>query len=169
MLHFNIQLTTIKNNKMKKTILTLTALIVIAGTLITSCKPSTKAEKESQEDVQEAKERVQDELGNLEVAKNTATAVEWQAFKKETDSAINKNETHIATLKLKVKKTEKSIDVKYKKSVDLLEQKNKNLKVKLNAYKNDANSDWKSFKKEFKHDMDEMGQSFKDLTVNNVK
>src|SRR5436189_3946447 len=98
MLHFNIQLTTIKNNKMKKTILTLTALIVIAGTLITSCKPSTKAEKESQEDVQEAKERVQDELGNLEVAKNTATAVEWQAFKKETDSAINKNETHIATL-----------------------------------------------------------------------
>ena len=154
---------------MKKTIFTLAALTVIAGTLMMSCKSSTNEEKEAQEDVQEAKERVQDELGNLEVAKKAATAAEWKAFKEETDSVINKNEAHIATLKLKIKKTEKSVDVKYKKSIDLLEQKNKNLKVKLNAYKNDANSDWNSFKREFKHDMDEMGQAFKDLTVNNKK
>jgi hypothetical protein len=30
-------------------------------------------------------------------------------------------------------------------------------------------SDWESFKREFNHDMDELGQALKDLTVDNKK
>lgn len=48
-----------------------------------------------------------------------------------------------------------------------MEQKNKELKVKIDSYKNDVNSDWKAFKKEFNHDMDQLGKSLKDFTVDN--
>lgn len=34
-------------------------------------------------------------------------------------------------------------------------------------YKNDTSSDWKSFKEEYNRDMDELGQAFKNLTVDN--
>jgi hypothetical protein len=39
----------------------------------------------------------------------------------------------------------------------------------MKAYKNDADSDWQSFKREFNHDMDELGNAFNNLTVNNKK
>jgi hypothetical protein len=39
----------------------------------------------------------------------------------------------------------------------------------MDTYKNDANSNWQSFKREFKHDTDELGQALKDFTVNNKK
>lgn len=154
---------------MKKTIFTLAALTFITGTLMMSCKSSTKEEKESQEKVQDAKENVQDAKDSLVVAKKTATAEEWKAFKKKTDSVINDNKARITELKLKMKKTGVSIDAKYQENIDILEQKNKDLKVKMDTYKNDANSDWQSFKREFNHDMDELGQAFKDLTVDNKK
>jgi hypothetical protein len=77
------------------------------------------------------------------------------------------NDLKIAALKLKIKKTGNNIDSTYQKSVYVMEQRNKNLKLKMDAYKKDVNSDWQSFKREFKHDTDELGQALKDLTVNN--
>lgn len=154
---------------MKKTIFTLTVLTLISGALMMSCKPSTEGEKEAQEKVQDAREKVQDAKDSLVVAKKAATDEELKGYKAEMDSVINDNKTRIAELKLKIKKTGKSVDAQYQKNIDNLEQKNKDLKVIMDTYKNDANSDWQSFKREFNHDMDELGQAFKDLTVNNKK
>lgn len=154
---------------MKKSIFTLAVLIFVAGTLMMSCKSSTKEEKDSQEKVQDAKANLRDATDSLVVAKKAATDEELNAFKEETDSVINDNKTRIAELKLKIKKTGESIDAKYQKNIDTLEQKNKDLKVKIDTYKNGADSDWQSFKKEFNHDMDGIGQAFKDLTVDNNK
>ena len=105
----------------------------------------------------------------MSAAKKEANAEEFKAFKKDTDSIINENKAKIEVLKLKVKKTGESIDATYQKNIADLEQKNKDLKIKMETYKNDANSDWQSFKREFKHDLDEIGQAFKDLTVDNKK
>jgi hypothetical protein len=148
---------------MKKIIFTL----LLALTVLIGCKPSNKDGIESQEKVQEAKENVQNAKDSLSVARKAATAEEWQAFKNDTDSIINENEIRIAELKAKMKKTGKSIDAKYQKNIEVLEQKNKDLKVKIDAYKNDANADWQSFRREFNHDMDEIGQALKNLTVDN--
>jgi predicted RNase H-like nuclease (RuvC/YqgF family) len=154
---------------MKKTIFTLVVATFIAGTVMISCKPSTKEGKESQDKVEVAKENVQDAKDSLAVAKKAATDEEWKAFKAQTDSVIKDNDARIAELKLKMKKTGKSIDAKYQKNIEILEQKNKDLKVKMDDYKNDVDSDWQSFKREFKHDTDEIGQALKDLTVDNKK
>lgn len=154
---------------MKKTVLIFAIATIIGGSFMISCKSSTKEEKESQEKVVEAKEDVQQAKDSLKVAKKEANAEELKAFKKETDSVINTNKAKIDVLKSKMKKTGESIDATYQKNITDLEQKNKALKIKMETYKNDANSDWQSFKREFKHDLDEIGQAFKDLTVDNEK
>lgn len=154
---------------MKKTIFTLTVLTLFVGTLMMSCKPSTEGEKEAQEKVQDARENVQDAKDSLVVAKKAATAEEWKGYKEKTDSVINVNNARIAELKLNIKKKRKSVDAQYQENIDVLEQKNKDLKISIDTYKNDANSDWQSYKREFNHDMDELGQAIKNLTVDNKK
>lgn len=147
---------------MKKIIFAFVVLTFVTGITVVSCKPATKEENEATEKAQEANQELID-------VKKAATAQEWQAFKNSGDSLINKNDEKIAELKLKMKNTGKSIDTKYKDNIEVLEQKNKDLKVKMETYKNDTNADWQSFKSEFNHDMDELGQSLKDFTVDNKK
>ncbi|MBP6757652.1 MAG: hypothetical protein KA133_00250 [Flavobacterium sp.] len=154
---------------MKKIIFSLAITVFITITTLVSCKPSTKEETASEDKVQEVKENVQETKDSLAAAKKEATEEEWQAFKTQTDSVINYNEARIAELKLKMKKTGKSIDAKYKENIDVLEQKNKDLKAKTATYKKERTADWQSFKREFNHDMDKIGQALKDLTVDNKK
>jgi Na+-transporting methylmalonyl-CoA/oxaloacetate decarboxylase gamma subunit len=154
---------------MKKIIFLLTITTFILATTLVSCKSTTKEEIESQEKVDVAEQNLKDAKDSLVVAKKAATAEEWQTFKDQTDSVISYNEAQIAELKLKMQKTGKSVDAKYQKNIEILEQKNKDLKVKADTYKNDANSDWQSFKREFNHDMDEIVQAFKNVTVDNKK
>ena len=147
---------------MKKITFALTIITFMAVTILVGCKSSTKEAKEAQENVQDAKD-------NLTVAKKAASDEQWKAFKENKDSIINENKNKIAEFKLKMRNKRKTIDAKYKENIDLLEQKNKDLKVKMEAYKNDASSDWESFKREFKHDEGELRKALKDLTINNVK
>ena len=152
---------------MKKSILTLAIATFMIGSMVASCKPNTEKEQAAQDSVDSAKVAVTDAENDLDEAKRGATAEEWQAFKDSTNVKIEENNAKIAELKLKIKKTGKDIDKAYQRNIDTIEQKNKNLKAKMDSYKNDVNSDWQSFKREFNHDMDELGQSLKDFTVNN--
>lgn len=152
---------------MKKSIFTLAIVSFVMGSIFTSCKPNTEKEQAAQENLDSAKVAVTNAQNELIEAKRAATAEEWQVFKDDTDAKIEDNAAKIAELKLKIKKTGKEIDKEYQKKIDTLEQKNKELKVKIDSYKNDVNSDWKAFKKEFNHDMDQLGKSLKDFTVDN--
>ena len=67
-----------------------------------------------------------------------------------------------------MKKSGKTLDAVYEQRIDTLEKKNRDLKARVDAY-DKSQSDWESFKREFNHDMDELGQAFKDLTVDNKK
>jgi hypothetical protein len=42
------------------------------------------------------------------------------------------------------------------------------MKARIDAY-DKSQSDWESFKREFTHDMEGLGQALNDLTVNNKK
>jgi peptidoglycan hydrolase CwlO-like protein len=152
---------------MKKSILTLAIATFMIGSIVTSCKPNTEKEQIAQDSVDSAKVAVTEAEDDLDEAKRAATAEEWQQFKEDTNAKIDDNNAKIAELKLKIKKTGKDIDKAYQKNIDAMEQKNKELKNKIDSYQNDVNSDWKSFKREFNYDMDELGQSLKDFTVNN--
>lgn len=143
--------------------LILLPMIVIAilciATIMISCKPSDK-EQVAQENVDEAKK-------DLAVARKEANQEEWQNFKNDVNATIEKNEIKIAQLKEEMKAKGNVANAEYERKVDTLKAKNQRLKNKLDSFKEDKNADWQSFKAEFNHDMNEIGDAFKDLTVDN--
>ncbi len=154
---------------MKKIFLTIAVVSLMAGTTFTGCKSPEAKESEARENLQDAKEdlkEVRDEAD--EQAQKVASAEEWKAFRTECEEKISKNEIRIAELKAKLNKPGKIIDPIYEKRIDMLEVRNRELKEKMDAYEK-SQSNWESFKTEFNHDMDELGQSLKDFTVDNKK
>jgi cell shape-determining protein MreC len=67
-----------------------------------------------------------------------------------------------------MKKPGEIFDALYAKKIANLEQQNKEMRARLEAYEK-SQSNWESFKREFNHDMDAIGQALKDLTVDNKK
>jgi chromosome segregation ATPase len=159
---------------MKKSRITL-ALALVAATLLTSGTAITGCQTSS-ENVEKAQEKVKDAEQELKVvqkdaneeAMRVASAEEWQAFKDETELKIKGNEVRIAELKNKMKTSGKTLDSMYEQRITDLEQKNKDLRARMLGYdKNQSN--WETFKREFNHDMDELGKALKDLTIDNKK
>lgn len=58
------------------------------------------------------------------------------------------------------------LDPLYEKRIETLEQQNKDFRKKIEDYEK-SQTDWEIFKREFNHDMDELGKALKDLTVDN--
>ena len=100
------------------------------------------------------------------MATRMANAEEWQIFKSETTIKITENESQIGTLKSKMGKSDKSADAIFVKRIEVLEQKNKEMTAKIENFDKITN-DWETFKREFNHDMDELGKALKDVTVDN--
>lgn len=153
---------------MKKTIISYAiASTLVAGLILTGCQSASQKEEAAKENVQEAKEELKEvrDDANKE-AQKVASAEEWKTFKMETAEKIRNNEIRIAELKVKMKKPGKILDGLYEKRIEALEQRNNDLKMRIENYEKNQ-SDWESFKREFNHDMDELGQAFKDITVDN--
>jgi uncharacterized protein HemX len=148
---------------MKKTLISLAIVAsALAVSIFTSCGPANPKEQADQTQVKKDKEE-------LKIDQRAATAEEWKTFKDESELKIKDNEARIAELKAKIKKSGKELDAVYEKKVDALEQQNRDLKARIDTYEKNGKSDWESFKREFNHDMDELGKALKDLTVDNVK
>ena len=145
----------------------LVALLILAQAIFTGCQSSNDkleaANKKVEEERKELQEAKQD--ANAEAVK-VANAEEWRVFKTESEVKIKENQERIDELRAKMKKPGQTFDEMYAKKIDNLEQKNKDLRTKIGGYETNQ-SDWESFKREFNHDMDELGQAIRDLTVNN--
>lgn len=122
------------------------------------------------------KENVQEnsgELGESETEfhkKKLATTEEWNAFKDEQELKIKEVEQWIAEFREKIikPKTGQKIDSTLQEKIVKLEQKSNILRAKIESYESNQ-TDWESFKREFNHDMEELGDAFKDLTTDNEK
>jgi septation ring formation regulator EzrA len=152
---------------MKKSFLKFASVALLATTFITSCQDSTKKEAEARENVDEAKTDLDEAKTELANARKTATEQEWQSFKESTNATVEQNEKRIIDLKMQMKRTGKSMDEQYAKKINELEEKNREIKEKVNTYNNEASDDWETFKKEYNRDMDDLGRSLKNFTVDN--
>jgi hypothetical protein len=145
--------------KNKSTLITLSLAITCA--FITSCNsPEQKVEA--------AEIKVEEATQDLEEAKYDYVT-EYNSFKAESDLQITANEQLIADLKAYSANKKKEEKAALEQKIQVLEEKNKTMKEKVKEYKEDGKEKWQSFKREFKHDMDELGQALKDLTQNNSK
>ena len=93
----------------------------------------------------------------------TEYLAEWQTFKRDSEQKIDANEKRIDTFK----EAGPEDKAKYNKEVEVLEQKNRDLKKKLEDYKDEGQSKWEEFKTNFNHDMDGIGKIMKDLFKDN--
>ena len=123
---------------MKKTIFILSAAMLMVGTILTSCQSAAQKQEKAEGKVLEAKKDLKEAK---EEAQRSATAEEWKAFRDESHEKIKENEKQIAALKVKINKPGKLLDAARSKKVDALEEKNIDLKKKLDAYEK-GRSDW---------------------------
>lgn len=146
---------------MKKSILSIAIATLFTGSLITSCNSSSQK-------VEDAAVKVDVTAEDLNKAKEEFNN-EYNKFKVESEQRMLDNEFKIAELKATKIKLKKEAKADYDKTIADLEQKNSNMRTKLNDYKEEGKDKWESFKREFNHDMDELGSALKDLANNNVK
>lgn len=151
---------------MKKTIFAAIATACLSGAILTSCESK-------QEKVQDAQENVNDAKQDLKDAKQDAANdlnAEYPAYKNDMQARIDANDKEIASLQEKLAKSggSRPLDPARQRRVDELKQRNADLRARLYGYEKEK-GDWETFKREFNHDMDELGTSIKDLGKDNVK
>ncbi len=147
--------------KMKKSILALAASTLIASAILTGCSTPSQKVENAQNDVTAANK-------DLDQA-NKEYLADIEKYRKETADKIAANDRSIAEFKARIENKKRDAQADYKKRIAGLEQKNSDMKKKMDDYKAEGKDKWEKFKTELKHDMDELGEAFKDLTVKNVK
>lgn len=147
---------------MKKFVYLFSAITLIGSISLLSCNNSTE---ESTTDTEVKKDTVVIEEKDP-VTVRVATPEEWAAYKTEVEAKIDANEKRIAELKAKIKKSGKLLDKVRAERIEALEQRNRDLRLKITAYESNK-TDWDKFKEEFNHDMDELGKAISDIFTDN--
>lgn len=153
---------------MKKTIYSI-ALALIAGATFTACQPTNQQENETQADVESVKQDLEDVKNDTKQnAADLVSAAEWKTYKSNSQVTIDNYETRIAQLNEEIRRSGRTIDVVYEERINALEQRNKDLKAKMEAYEINQ-SDWVTFKMEYDNNIDELGKALKDFTIIKIK
>ncbi|MBC7411778.1 MAG: peptidase M23 [Bacteroidia bacterium] len=139
--------------------LKLTGLLFATTLVVASC--STSSEK-----LEDAKENMVEAHEDLDKANETYLA-DVATYRIETADKINANNQSIIEFNARIENEKKDAKADYKKKITELEAKNSDMKKRLEEYKVDTKENWEIFKAEFNYDMEELGKSFKDLTVKN--
>ncbi len=142
---------------MKKTICILTIAMLIAGGMFTGCQSSATKVENAQEDVTAAN-----------AALNKAISDSIAEFKKNSEVTISQYDKEIIKLREKASTMNQENKILYEKRITEIEKKNAQMKKELREAKIEGQKQWREFKAEFTHDMDELGLAFKDLTVKNI-
>jgi outer membrane murein-binding lipoprotein Lpp len=137
-----------------------TIAFAFSGAIFASC--STPAEKVNQAESNVAEANQQLENANKEYEADIAK------YKIETDDKIAANQKSIADFNARIANEKAATKEAYQKKLAELEQKESDLKKKMDEYKMDGKENWIIFKTEFNRDMDELGKALKDLTVKNT-
>ncbi len=131
------------------------AVILLSGVLMAGCSTSPEQKLENAKD-------------NAEEA-NDAYLEEIENYKTEKWEIIRANETALEEMRALPEEEASEISEDYDAMVADLEERNEALKIQLKEYEDEGESNWKKFKKEFSHDMDELGTAIADVFKNSEK
>ncbi len=152
-----------------KNIVKIITLVFMLILLLSRCtQPKSKSDI-SQEKTHSYQSDSSQILRNAQIA---STRAEWNNFKQQADSTIIYLEKQISDLEVKMTKAERNEKnlkelnkqkEKLNKQKEKLENRNKEFEADLSKFDNWRTEKYDGFKKEFKDDMIELGNSFKDL------
>jgi len=141
---------------MKNKYVALVTILLIAGFIFIGCEksPEQKAD-EAANTVKQANQDLKDAQAQYEK--------EWEQFKNDAELKISTNGKKIDAMKTEIKKTGTAFKAKYENTVLTLEQKNIELRKRLNDFKYDGKNKWEEFKTLFDQDIEAVGTA-----INNV-
>lgn len=93
----------------------------------------------------------------------------YQEYKHEQERRIKENDDRIEELRAKIDKADERMREEYRQRISDLKDKNERLRTRMNEYKHESDAKWEEFKKEWNHDMDELGNALKDFSVKNTR
>lgn len=160
---------------MKKTIFTITLAICVAFTTTNSNAQANKESEQARKELKEAQKDVYKSNKNLKDAKNDLQIAsqdsidDYIAVKQDAEISIANNKKTIAELRAKKSNLTAKLKANYNSQITSLERMNNKLQYDINTANHTNSSKWESFKREFKHDLNELGNALKDIGVNNTK
>ncbi len=144
---------------MKQTIYAFTLATFLAGSMLSSCNSAEQKVENAEENLEEAKENLKEEkLDSIE---------DYRAYRLEVEQKIANNEARIIELRAEMKTVKKEDHEAYKHTIDRMEEKNMELKRKINEYDKTNKEKWEEFKAELNADLKGIGESLKDLGRDN--
>jgi hypothetical protein len=149
---------------MKKSIISLVApLLLSAGLILSGCNTASDRNRR-------ADERARDAQGDIRETERgrAASAEEWRTFKSDAEIQLKENETRIAEMRANMKRPGTAADSLRYNRIITLEQRNADLRNRLNNYENDR-SDWETFQRNFNREMDEIENSFENVATTNPR
>jgi phosphoenolpyruvate-protein kinase (PTS system EI component) len=146
---------------MKKSIYKLSLVACLLGGTLIGC--NTPAEK-----VADAQNTVDAANQDLDQA-NREYLADVEKYRKEASEKIATNEKSIAEFNARMANEKSEAKAAYQQKITAIEQKNSDMKKKMDEYKAEGKDQWEKFKIEFSHDMDELGNAFKNLTTSDNK
>ncbi|MCH7411357.1 hypothetical protein MM239_18320 [Belliella sp. DSM 111904] len=161
---------------MKNTIILSLAITI----LLSGCNQSSNKElKDAKENLTEAKRELKLAEQKEEETAKAKEMADWKAFKAEADSTISNMGNDLKKLEIKIetsaKKDEQKLKddyVKAKSDIQTLKERmdlrNVEFENDIKNFDNKVSEKNQSFKREFKHDLDEFGKAFKDMFKDNV-
>ena len=150
---------------MKKSMLNFGLAALFLTGIFAACDNKHEADS-AREQSNEANKNAEEAKQDVDHAK---TREDMASYKAEKLEKIADNERKIAELREKQKTSGKTMDKVYQERIENLEKRNAELREKLNNYQDADNAKWEEFKREFNHDMDELGKSMGDMGKDNVK
>lgn len=144
-----------------KSISNVAVLAIMAVALFSGCDSPAQRVEKANENVLEAKADFQQAMQDYQT--------EVASFKNVSNDKISVNEDVLAKFKAQMASVKKDAKANYEKQIAALEDKTAEMKYRLNEYQDGGMEDWQSFKTEFNHDIEALGKSINDLTVDSNK
>lgn len=141
---------------MKNVILGLAVIGLITSVSILSC--NTPEQK-----VENAQNKVDQANKDLDTA-NAQYLADIEKYRKETADKIAANDSSITRFRMRIENEKGEAKEDNETKIAVLEKKNTDMKKRMDDYKAEGKDKWQIFKAEFSRGMDELGESFKDLT-----
>lgn len=136
-------------------------LCTVFGFLLlqTSCDNTAQKVVKAEENVVEAEKDLQSAEADY-----LADVEQYRILSAEKIAA---NDKSIAEFNARIEREKKDVRAEYKAKIKELEQKNSDMKKKMDDYKVEGKDQWEIFKTEFSRDMDELGTALSNITVKN--
>ena len=132
----------------------ITISFMIIGVMLIGCFENSEKSK------QDIKENIKE---------NEAYKLEMDEYRFRIAEQITTNENSIIAFRSRIASQKKEARADYEKKINDLNNKNTDLKMRLDAFNADNKESWELFKVEFGRDMDELGNALHDFTINSQK